>query len=263
MPSAVTATIVTYMGYEKAREAIASLLKYTKRVPLKIYVVDNASGDGTAERLRADFGSITVIENSRNNGFGYGHNTVIPLLEDDASDYHLIVNPDILIEDDVVGELAGYLDSNSDVGIVTPKILNLDGTDQSLPKRQPAVTALIGRRIFRKTLKKQVEHYQMKDCDLSEATAIEFATGCFFMIRTKLFIDLAGFDTRFFLYYEDIDLSKRVKETMKVIYYPYAAVYHAWERSSAHKVKYFLILVQGMFKYFGKWGWKIRYKLPK
>jgi len=256
MPSLVSATIVTYKGYEKAKEAIASLICHTKEVSLKIFVVDNASGDSTAERLRQEFKDVEVVENDSNKGFGSGHNTVLPLLE---SDYHLIVNPDIVVESDVVSELASFLDNNSEVGIVTPKILNLDSSDQELPKRQPVVAALIGRRILKKTLSKQVEYYQMKDTDLTKTVDIEFATGCFFMIRTDLFKQLKGFDTRFFLYYEDIDLSRRVLELMRVVYMPSSYVFHAWERSSAHKFRYFVILVQGMFKYFNKWGWKIRY----
>lgn len=257
MSKEVTATIVTFKGYDKAKKAIESLIEYTKGVSLEIFVVDNASGDETAKRLIEDFPSIKVIENKENKGFGYGHNTVLPLLQ---SKYHLIVNPDIMITKDVVSELALYLDEHKDVGIVTPKVLNIDGTDQDLPKRLPVVASLIGRRILKKALRKQVEHYQMKDADLLEATEIEFSTGCFFMIRTELFKKLKGFDTRFFLYYEDIDLSRRVGKEMKVIYYPSTYIYHLWERSSAHTLKYFLILVQGMFKYFTKWGWKFLYK---
>ena len=254
----VSAAIVTFNGYDKARQAVETLLVHTVGVQLTIYIVDNASSDGTAERLRDEFPEIVVIENKENYGFGYGHNTVLDVLD---SDYHLIVNPDILIDRDVVSELVLYLEDNDDVGIVTPKILNLDGSDQELPKRKPVVAALVGRRILKKQLIKQVEYYQMKDRNLSEIQQIEFATGCFFMIRTNLFKQLGGFDTRFFLYYEDIDISGRVLKTKKIIYYPDTYVYHAWERSSVHSFRYFLILVQGMFRYFNKWGWKFRYKI--
>lgn len=260
MPKDVTATIVTYMGYDKAATAIKTLLEFTKGVSLRILVVDNASGDNTSKRLAETFDEIEVIESEKNGGFGYGHNMVLPLLD---SEYHLIVNPDITIDEDVITELADFLDNNPKVGIVTPKILNLDGTDQNLPKRQPVVASLIGRRILKKALKNQVEYYQMKDKDLNQPQEIEFATGCFFMIRTQLFKQLQGFDTRFFLYYEDIDLSRRVGYDMKVVYYPYTHIYHAWERSSAHSLRYFIILVQGMFRYFGKWGWKFKYKINK
>ena len=250
-------TIVTYKGYDKAFQAISTLLRHTKGVILTVYAVDNASGDMTAQRLKEEFPSIQVIENSKNKGFGYGHNTVIPLLD---SDYHVVVNPDITIDRDVITELTNFMEENPNVGMVTPKICNLDGSDQQLPKRYPTVLALLGRRMFTQRLKKQVEYYQMKDKDLVTPQCIEYATGCFFMIRTGLFLQLEGFDKRFFLYYEDIDISRRAGENSDVVYYPGTYVYHAWERSSAHKLKYFLILVIGMFKYFNKWGWKLKYK---
>jgi len=229
-------------------------------VELTLYVVDNASGDGTAPRLAKEYPSVVILEQEKNDGFGSGHNAVIPLLE---SDYHAVVNPDIIIDRDVLYELASFMDDNDDVGIVTPKILNPDGSDQQLPKRDPTFAALLGRRAFRERLKNEVEHYQMLDRDLSAQQDIEFATGCFFMIRTDLFKRLQGFDTRFFVYYEDMDITRRAREMMRVVYYPHTCVYHAWERSSAHSLKYFFILVIGMFKYFGKWGWRLRYPKQK
>lgn len=251
----VSAAIVTYKGYDKAREAVASILEYTKGVDLTLYIVDNASGDETADRLRAEFPQIVVIEKEKNRGFGDGHNAVIPLLE---SDYHAVINPDIVIDRDVLSELADYLDGHPDVGLVTPEIRNMDGSDQCLPKRDPTVASLVGRRVFRKRFEKDVRHYQMLDEDLSKPTDIEFATGCFFVIRTELFKELDGFDTRFFMYYEDMDITRRARKVMRAVYNPNTYVYHAWERSSAHSLKYFLILVAGMFKYFNKWGWRFR-----
>lgn len=253
----VSAAIVTFRGYEKAQKAVESLLRHTKGVELTLFIVDNASGDGTAARLRAEFPGITVIENPENKGFGQGHNTVLPLL---SGDYHAVVNPDILIDRDVLTELAEYLDKNPGVGLVTPQILNTDGTDQELPKRDPTVLALIGRRICKKRLAGEVLHYQMKDEDLTKPVDIEFATGCFFMIRTSLFREIGGFDARFFMYYEDMDITRRARRIMRAVYNPETYVYHAWERSSAHSLKYFVILVAGMFRYFSKWGFRWRYR---
>ncbi len=256
MPKKVSATIVTYRGYEKAYKAVESLLRFTKGVELTLYIVDNASKDGTAKKLKEAFPSIQLIEMEKNKGFGDGHNAVLPFLD---SDYHAVVNPDILLDRDVLTELSDYLNSNPDVGLVTPKILNLDGSDQELPKRNPTVLSLLGRRILRSRLQAEVEYYQMKDKDLSVPTDIEFATGCFFLIRTPLFQELKGFDTRFFMYYEDMDITRRVRKTARAVYFPSSYVYHAWERSSAHSLKFFWILIVGMFKYFGKWGYQFRY----
>ena len=76
--------------------------------------------------------------------------------------------------------------------------------------------------------------------------------------RTDIFREVSGFDERFFIYYEDMDITRRAAQKKRALYYPYTYVYHCWERASSHKPKYFVILVEGMFKYFGKWGWKFK-----
>lgn len=256
---AVSATIVTYNSYGKARDAVASLLRHTESAELTLYVVDNASSDNGLQKLKDEFPAIVAIQNADNLGFGHGHNTVLPLLE---SELHFVVNPDITIDSDVLGAIAGYMGKNRDIGLMTPQILNADGTDQALPKRDPTVGALIGRRIpF--LFKKQVDHYVMKDVDLTAPVDIEFATGSFFCIETAIFKQIGGFDERFFMYYEDMDITRRARAVKRAVYYPYVHVTHLWERSSAKSLKYFMILIGGMFKYFGKWGWKFTYKQPR
>jgi Predicted glycosyltransferases len=249
----VSLCIVTYQCYDNCRKAVQSILEYSKDTELTLYVVDNNSGDGILDKLKEEFPDIVAIQNPDNKGFGHGHNAVLPLLD---SDYHAVVNPDILIDSDVLAELCGYLDKNPDIGIVTPKILFPGGEDQKLPKRDPSFLALFGRHMFKKKLKPVVEHYQMLDEDLTEPIDIEFATGCFFVIRTEIFRQVNGFDERWFMYFEDMDITRRARAIKRAVYYPYTHVYHAWERSSSHKPKFFVILVLGMFKYFGKWGFK-------
>jgi len=252
----VSACIVTHHSYEPCRAAVRSLLEQTRAVDLTLYVVDNHSQDDSLQRLADEFPDLVPIQNSDNRGFGNGHNTLLPLID---SEYHVIVNPDIEIDRDVIGELCLYLDDHPDIGLITPMIRYPDGRDQQLPKRDPTVLSLVGRHLFKRRLKPIVEHYQMLDEDLSQVCDIEFATGCFFVIRTDLFRRLGGFDERWFMYYEDMDITRRARAQMRAVYYPHTCVYHIWARSSSRKLKYFLMLVAGMFKYFHKWGWKISY----
>ncbi|MGI5888767.1 MAG: glycosyltransferase family 2 protein [Oscillospiraceae bacterium] len=255
----VSGCIVNYRTYDKCRETIADVIKYTRGVDFTLYVVDNASGTGELAELKREFPSIRDVQSPWNGGFGAGNNLVIDELD---SKYHVFINPDIGLDSDVITELAEYMEENPDVGIVTPKILNPDGTVQVLGKRNPTVLSLVGRRILKNKLKPEVEHYEMLDEDLSVPQDIQFATGCFTMIRTQVFRKIGGFDSdRFFMYYEDMDITRRTIEEagMRAVYYPYAHVTHKWERASAHSAKYFMILVDGMFRYFNKWGWQFRY----
>ncbi len=256
----VSACIVTHKCYDDCREAVISLFEHTKNVDFTLYIVDNNSKDGSLEKLKAEFPQIVAIQNGDNKGFGHGHNTVVPLIE---SQYHAVINPDVVIDQNILKELADYLAQNEDIGVVTPKILFPDGGDQQLPKRDPCFLSLLGRHMFKKKLKPVVEHYQMLDEDLSKPIDVEFATGCFFVIRTGLFKALGGFDERWFMYFEDMDITRRARAATRAVYYPYAYVYHKWERSSSRKFKFFVILVLGMFKYFAKWGFRYSYKPGK
>ncbi|MEA5051658.1 MAG: glycosyltransferase family 2 protein [Oscillospiraceae bacterium] len=252
----VSGCIVTYRCYEKCREAVASLYAHTKSVDFTLYIVDNCSGDDTLEKLRAEFPQLVTIANDANKGFGHGHNAVLPYLD---SEYHAVINPDILLDRDAIGTLCDYLGRNPDVGIVTPQIRYPDGRDQLLPKRDPTFLALFGRHLFQKQLRPIVEHYQMLDEDLTKPIDIEFATGCFFVIRTDVFKRLGGFDERYFMYFEDMDITRSARGAgYRAVYDPDTYVFHAWERSSNKKAKFFVILVLSMFKYFGKWGFRLK-----
>ena len=251
----VSGCIVTYQCYDKCREAIRSLFEHTRGVDFTLYIVDNASGDDTLARLKAEFPAIVPVQLPDNRGFGHGHNAVLPLL---TSEFHFVINPDITLDADVISVLCRYFEQHPDTALITPEIRYPGGEVQVLGKRNPSFLALVGRHIFKKSLRKIVEHYEMLDEDLTRPLDVEFATGCFFGIRTEVFRAIGGFDERWFTYYEDMDITRRAREKGRAIFDPETYVYHAWERSSSHHLKYFLILIQGMFKYFGKWGFQLK-----
>ena len=251
----VSACIVSYKCYNRCRDTIKSVLDHTKGCDLSLYIVDNHSEDGESDRFRAEFPQITVIDSPANLGYGGGNNQVLPFLD---SEYHAVINPDIEFRSDLLTELSEYLASHPDVDTVTPKILSPDGTDQSLPKRDPFITGLFGRRLFGRLLAPEVDIYTMADRPLDEPTDIEFATGCLFMMRTDLFKKIGGFDSEtFFLHFEDADISRRARAEMRLQYLPQYCAVHMWERDTAKHAGSFLVMLRSMFKYFGKWGWRI------
>ena len=140
----VSACIVTYGGYEEAVKAAQSLLQHTKETELSLYLVDNASPDGTGERLlQARWGPrVQVLPLPENVGFGAGHNAVLPLLE---SKYHAVVNPDITLDEDAVSKLCAFLDEHPDAVMATPQLLFPDGTPQYTAKRAPGFLSLLAR----------------------------------------------------------------------------------------------------------------------
>ncbi|MDL2237030.1 glycosyltransferase family 2 protein [Christensenellaceae bacterium OttesenSCG-928-K19] len=246
----VTVGIVNYNDYIRTREAVRSILEQTRGVKIKIYVIDNASSDGSAERIANEFSAISIIFCDRNLGYGAANNLVIGLVD---SDYHAVVNPDIVLRSDALKELYDFMQENKDVGLCIPAIHYLNGDPQHLPMRDPKLKYLIARRLPLKRLEKHRRHYCMLDENLSEVTDIEFASGCFMFARTALLKETGGFDERYFLYFEDADLSRTIRKRARVVCVPSVKVYHDYMRTSAKKLKYLSIHILSMFKYFLKW----------
>ncbi len=248
----VSGCIVTYNARGKVDATIESLLEMTKGVDFTLYVVDNASSDGTAEYIKEKYPSVIVIGNEKNDGFGAGHNKVIPFLD---SDYHAVINPDILLKEDVITELAVFAESDDEIGLLSPQIRFEDGRLQMLAKRNPTVRYL-GNHWFHKgdEPNRLMTEYCMLDMPEDEPFPITNATGCFMFFRTSTFTSLGGFDERFFMYLEDCDIARRVSEKCKALFYPGATVYHLWERESKRNKKLLVIHIMSIIKYFLKWG---------
>lgn len=246
----VTVGIVNFNDYLRTREAVRSILEQTRGVKIQIYVIDNASSDGSAERIANEFSSISIIFSDRNLGYGAANNLAIKRID---SEYHAIVNPDIILRSDALSELYAFMRKNKDVGLCIPAVRFLNGDLQNLPKRDPKLKYLVARRLPIKSMEKHRRHYCMLDEDMSEVKDIEFASGCFMFARTELLKETGGFDERYFMYFEDADLSRTIRKRARVVCVPGVTVYHDYMRASAKKFRFLSIHIISMFKYFLKW----------
>lgn len=243
MENFISAAIVTYNDLEKVRDAYFSIKENTKRYPLKLYIIDNGSLDGTVEFFK-DF-DVTIIQNGKNLGFGAAHNKALNL---PLGKYHFIINPDIKISSDVLSDMADFMEENKDICLAMPQILSSDGTVQYLPKEIPTARYLFLGRFFDKIRRE----YIWADKELKEPTEIDFCSGCFMCIKSESFVSLCGFDERYFMYLEDADLTLRAKKLGKAVINPNISVSHMWERESAKKLKYLLIHISSAIKFLRK-----------
>lgn len=247
----ISGCIVTYNNAQIIVDTIEQILKATAHLHFTLYVVDNCSSDGTAELIQDRFPAVRVIRSPKNVGFGKGHNQALAMLQ---SDYHVIINPDIHLIEGTLETLLSYLERHPEVAMVTPKILNLDGTEQFLPKRRPRLRYLVGGRVgcFHKYREEYTRQHEVFD----GPTPIDLCTGCFMLVRTEILRQVGGFDPRYFMYFEDADLTREVQRYGKVVFNPEAAVYHAWERGDTHSFKLLGIHVLSMLRYIHKWHGK-------
>ncbi|SDY98967.1 glycosyltransferase family 2 protein [Tindallia californiensis] len=220
----------------------------------KLYIIDNNSKDNTVKIARKVSGNIEIVCRNENKGFGNGHNAIIG---DINSKYHFVINPDITIENaNQVQSMIRFLDDNPEVGLLSPLVLNTDGTIQHLCKINPTVLDMMIRRISPNLLRKRQDKYVMKNTGYNSSMQLEYATGSFMVFRTNIFKQINGFDDAFFLYLEDADITRRVNQVSKTMFFPEARVIHIWERNAHKSLKYVYITLRSMITYFNKWGWK-------
>lgn len=244
--------IVTYNSSNEIDSLLDSIKNAEFFENVSVYVVDNSSKDDTVQIIKENYSWVHIYESSENLGFGKGHNLVINHVK---SNYHIIVNPDIRIEKNTINECIEFLDKNPDIVAVTPMVLNIDGTQQFLPKRNPSLRYMIGGMFenYSKTCKKIRDEYTMKNDKSLEIVDIEFCSGCFMITRTSALQKVCGFDEKYFLHFEDADLSRELRRIGRVVYNPHIKVTHKWQRENKKINKSFFIALKSMMIYMKKW----------
>ena len=249
----ISACMVLYHSGDQAVQAIRCLQE--SDVEVVTYVVDNSPREDTAKRLLWMCPGIEYIPMERNVGFGRANNQVLRRLD---SDYHLLLNPDVTFPPDLLRRMVTYMEQNPGAAILTPRVFNPDGTEQFLPKKQPTVRYLLSGLLNRIGLGRGLRaEYTMAYASPTVPVSVQFATGCFLLIRTAVFKRLNGFDERFFLYQEDSDLSRRAMQEGEIIYHPEMVVTHAWARENTRSLKGIAHQIRSVFRFFGKWGWRL------
>lgn len=254
----LTISIVTYKNDRTIVKSLEALFYFSPpSIKQRVFIIDNASSENTKNVIKSFAERVTLIQSDRGNiGFGAAHNLILEGLD---SRYHVIMNPDIYLQDGrALLILMDYLDSHPEVGMVVPKIIDEQGELQFLCRRNPTILDLFLRFIPGNLWSRRQDYHTMKDQDYNTSFEVEFASGCFMMIRTKLFKQLGGFDDQFFLYVEDADLTRRVNMISKTVYVPQAIVCHAWQRASYSNPAMAKIHLKSLLHYFRKWGF--RYK---
>ena len=248
----ITASIVTFHTKQNDLERIISCV--LKSSISKLYIIDNASED-IVRNLSNKFSIIEYIANV-NNGYGAGHNIAIRKAIVCQATYHVVLNPDIYWNGDVIGELASYLDKHSDVGQIMPKVYYPDGRLQYLCKLIPTPMDLIFKRFLPSKLNQRRLHkFQLRFTGYDKIMNVPYLSGCFMFFRVSALKDVGLFDERFFMYPEDIDITRRVHAKYKTIFYPYVSIVHAHAAASKTSKKMLKIHILNMIKYFNKWGW--------
>lgn len=251
----LTVSIVTFRTPSDELRKVLSCLD-TDAVS-HVFVIDN-SGDAATRAVCEAAGPKVNYSALPNPGYGAAHNTAIRRALEMGADYHLVLNSDIIFAPDDLRRLVEVMDANPEVGALQPRIVNPDGRLQYTVRRLPTPFDLFIRRFLpSRLIAGRTARYELHDLDHDRAFNVPYHQGSFMLLRTEALRECGLFDERFFMYPEDIDLTRRIHRRYMTLYYPEVTVIHAHRRGSYHSLRLLAIHCVNMARYFGKWGWFI------
>lgn len=267
----ITASIVTYNHHLLDFEPVLRSL-FASPVDI-VYVIDHSSSmlelkselqefaqrvlNGEPElRQKANKGFELIYIPHENNGYGGGHNVALRLAQERNSKYHLVVNPDIWFGPEVIPSLVEYMNSHPNVGQMMPKVLYPNGQIQRLAKMLPTPMDLIGRFCLPGFfIRRRNTTFELQQSGFTKTLNVPYLSGCFMFFRMSALQDVGLFDEHFFMYAEDIDMTRRMHKQYETLYYPKNTIYHTFTRGSRKSFRLFRIHIVNIIMYFNKWGW--------
>lgn len=244
--------IVNYNVKHLLEECLISVERACKNISAEIFVVDNASTDGSHEYFNGKFPSVQFVWNKENIGFGKANNSVLPLTKGDCI---LFLNPDTVLPADCLEKCLRYFASHPDCGGLGVRITDEHGVYRKESKRgfPGAATSFYKMMGLHKLFphSKIFARYYLGHLPENKTNQIEVLSGAFMMLSRKALEKVKGFDEDFFMYAEDIDLSCRIiKAGFKNYYFPETTIIHYKGKSTEKKSSLYVSHFYGAMKIF-------------
>ncbi|MFC1555508.1 glycosyltransferase [candidate division KSB1 bacterium] len=237
--------IVNYNVRDFLEQALYSIQRALENISSEVYVVDNASSDGSTKIVRERFPDVQIIENNNNVGFARANNMAI---ERASGQYIALINPDTLVKEDTFESILHGFEEFPEAGMIGCKVLNPDGTLQlscrrSFPTPWIAMTRMTGlsylfpkNRIFGR--------YNLTYLNEDSIEEVDAISGSFMTVSRKVIDSVGGLDEDFFMYGEDLEWCYKIKEAgWKILYYPKTSIIHykgeSSRQSSMNQLKLF------------------------
>jgi len=231
--------------------ACLQALTRSEGVALEVFVVDNASHDGSAEMVARDFPAVRLIRNPSNRGFAAANNIA---LREARGRHVLLLNPDTLVQPATVATLAAFLDARPDVGITGPRVLNADGTLQSCGYWYPTLVQEIrASRQANRLLGPWLGPTTPRPDD-GQSSRVDWVDGCCLLARREVLEQIGPLDEQFFLYAEELDWCRSARKAgWDIVTCPSAEMTHLQGQSSAQVSERALaLLVETRLRFYRK-----------
>ncbi len=249
----ITASIVTYKTSDQHLSTVLTCLLDTPVVT--IYIVDNSPTNDLV-RYASLSDKIVYLHGQGNVGFGAAHNIAIKRAMLQGATHHLVLNSDIVFGREVVSRIVEYMTAHPDVAQVMPKIILPSGETQRASNLIPTPFDLIFKRFLPKALtRSRMEQFQLLFTGYTQTMNVPYLTGCFLCFKVEALERVGLFDERFFMYPEDIDITRRMHREYRTMFYPEVQIVHEHAAESRKNWRMLWIHITNMVKYFNKWGW--------
>lgn len=242
--------IVNYNVRQFLENSLTSVFRALEGLKGEVFVVDNASDDGSVEMVKSKFPNVRLIENPANVGFARANNIA---LRQTSGRYILLLNPDTIVQEDTLKTMIRFLDDHPEAGLAGCKILNPDGTFQlpcrrSFPTPWVAFTKIFGlSALFPKS--RLFGRYNLTFLSPDETYPVDAVSGSFMMLRREVYEKVGGLDEAFFMYGEDLDWCYRIQQAgYRVYYVPRTQIIHfkgeSTRRSDIDEIRMFYQAMQ-------------------
>jgi GT2 family glycosyltransferase len=223
---------------------------------IKLYLIDNSPSDILKDVIVDE--RIQYIHNPSNPGFGSAHNIAINKSIKSNSKYHLVLNPDIKFDSGVLELLSSFMDQNTEIGNLMPKVYYPNGEIQYLCKLLPTPYDWIGRRFnpFKFLVEKRNNFFELRYSNYNKIMDVPYLSGCFMFLRIDALRNVGLFDENIFMYGEETDLCRRLNaKGYRTVFNPEVSIIHEFQKGSHKSWHLTKIGIKSAIYYFNKWGW--------
>jgi len=271
-PVRLAVSIVTYAPdldlLEQTLTALNSSLRYARRgvSQARLWVVDNGPGPVWRRRLQEllnqnhlidAFDDVELLGGHGNIGYGRGHNLTIQ----SADDYHLVLNPDVLLAEDALLEALNFMIAHPEAGLLAPAAADEFGNQLYLCKRYPTLFDFLLRgftpAFIKRRFQSRLDHYELRDL-IAHAVVwdVPLVSGCCMLFKGPALSRVRGFSPDYFLYFEDYDISLRVAQTARTVYVPAVRITHFGGHAAGKGWRHLQLFLCSAITFFRQHTWK-------
>jgi len=248
-----TFAIVNWNTREPLQRCLRSILAESGGYETQILVADNASEDGSADLVETEFPGVELVRNARNLGFAAAHAALFPR---SRGRYHVLVNSDVELTSGCLRALDERMQSDTRIGILGPQFVGPGGAIQPSCRRFPTLARQLAEatglgRIFPKS---RLNAHRMGEFDHRTPASVDQVMGAFFLIRASIVPEVGTLDTRFFMYYEEVDYCLRARGAWYTVFFEPAARVRHLGGASSNRVRVLTVrrTMRSMHHYFRK-----------